>query len=207
MNGSTLRSVRLAGALIALMGAAPSGDAYAQSAEGTRGGAQGDSLGAASAPRCSAHAVPRADAMLRSYGRADYGWALESLAGDTLSMERFRGKVLFINVWATWCLPCIAELASIERLAASLREGGDPRVAMLLITPERRATVAPFVRRRSLTTPVYLERKRTPGAWRLFGLPTTYVVATDGTIVLHHRGAARWDTEEVRAFLRALACG
>lgn len=157
-------------------------------------------------PQCPARDTRSDEMLLRSYGDADYRWSLESLAGDTLTLARFRGKVMFINVWATWCPPCIAELESIERLAASLRESADSSIAMLLVTPERRATVAPFARRRALATPVYLERKRTPAAWRLFGLPTTYIVAPDGRIVLSHRGATRWDTDQVRDFLRVLAC-
>jgi thiol-disulfide isomerase/thioredoxin len=194
------------GAVVVLLGAAAAGDTGARAAEPNRNVQQRDAVVAESPPQCRAPSALMADTTLRTYGRADYRWALESLDGDTLTLARFRGKVLFINVWATWCPPCIAELGSIERLAQSLTSAADSSIAMLLITPERRGTVVPVVRRRALTTPVYLERKRTPGAWALFGLPTSYVVAPDGSIVLHHRGAARWDTDDVRAFLRALGC-
>jgi len=160
------------------------------------GGAAAGSLGG----------VGRGDT-LRSYGTADYTWRLESLGGERLTLERYRGRTLFINVWASWCAPCVAELDGVQELYDSLRigEGADSSIAVVLITPDRRSAAERFIRRRGLTVPAYIEARRTPSAFGLRALPTTYIVAPDGDIVLAHLGAAKWNTAEVRAFLRALA--
>lgn len=135
------------------------------------------------------------------YGRADYDWTLGTLDGDTLRLDRFHDRVLFINVWATWCPPCVGELASIERLRGSL----DADVEFLLVSPEDAAPVRRFLRRYGYALPVYLEREEMPAAFGLRALPTTFVVDRAGRIVLKHRGAAEWDDAAVREFLAALA--
>ena len=50
------------------------------------------------------------------FGRADYSWRIRPLEGEETTLESFRGEVLFINLWASWCTPCVRELGSIERL-------------------------------------------------------------------------------------------
>lgn len=165
-------------------------------------------VAAAPTPRT---AMPVSDAAgddaLRTFGVADYSWRLTSLGGEPLTLERFRGRTLFINVWASWCAPCVAELDEIQRLYDSLRTGesADTSIAIVLITPDRRGAAERFIRRRGLTVPAYIEARRTPSAFALRALPTTYIVAPDGDIVLVHLGAAKWNTAEVRDFLRALA--
>jgi thiol-disulfide isomerase/thioredoxin len=144
---------------------------------------------------------------LRTFGVADYSWRLTSLDGEPLTLERFRGRTLFVNVWASWCAPCVAELDDIQKLYDSLRigENADTSIAIVLITPDRPSAARRFLRRRGLTVPAYIEARRTPAAFALRALPTTYIVAPNGDIVLQHLGAAKWNTPEVRAFLRALA--
>jgi thiol-disulfide isomerase/thioredoxin len=133
----------------------------------------------------------------------DFRWELRTLDGDPVTLDRFRGRVLFVNLWATWCPPCVAELRSIQALADSL--AGEPAVAFLLVSPEAARPVARFVRRRALTAPVYLEGTRAPARFGAFALPTTVVVDRQGRIVLRRRGAADWDDPAIRALLRELA--
>lgn len=134
--------------------------------------------------------------------RADYAWTLRTLDGEAVSLERYRGRPLFLNVWATWCAPCLAELESIQRLAARAEAGG---VAFLLVSPEEPEVVDRFRRRFRLSLPVLVEGTRMPAGWRLRALPTTWIVDAAGRIMLRHQGAADWDRAEVAALLRALA--
>lgn len=134
--------------------------------------------------------------------RADYAWTLRTPGGEAVSLERYRGRPLFLNLWATWCAPCVAELASIERLAARPEAQG---VVFLLVSPEAPEVVERFRRRLGLTLPVLVEGTRMPAAWRLRALPTTWIVSEGGRIVLRHRGAADWDRPDVARLLRALA--
>ena len=141
---------------------------------------------------------------LEVLGHADYAWRIRPLGAgaDPFSLERLRGRVLFINLWATWCAPCVAELASIAALRDSLRADD---VAFLIVSPEEPARVEAFLRRQRYDLPAYLEAQAIPPAYGLEALPTTVIVDRLGRIVLRHRGAADWDTAPVREFLRYLA--
>jgi thiol-disulfide isomerase/thioredoxin len=145
--------------------------------------------------------VPRSGDPLETYGPADFDWGLFTLEGDTTSLRSFAGDVLFINVWATWCAPCVAELASIERLRDSL---GDAPVTFLIVSPEPVERVAAFVNRHGYRLPFHVERREMPDAFDLRALPTTYIVDANGQIVLRHRGAADWADDAVRAFMQHL---
>ena len=134
-------------------------------------------------------------------GHADYGWTLRTLTGERVDLEAYRGRVLFINMWATWCPPCVAELASIGRLRDSLRTTD---TAFLLVSPEQPEPVAAFMKRYRYDLPVFLEETPLPDAFDLRALPTTYIVDRAGNIVVRHRGAADWDREPVRELLRSL---
>ena len=135
------------------------------------------------------------------HGPADYDWTIQTPEGERVRLEAYRGRVLFINVWASWCAPCVAEMASIQRLRDSLRETG---VEFLLVSPEAPEPVERFLRRYGYDLPVFLEVGDMPEAFGLRALPTTFVVDRSGNIVLKHRGAADWDDDAVRAFLEAL---
>lgn len=149
----------------------------------------------------SASALPPTAAGLVVHGRADYDWTLRRLGGEPVELAAYQGRVLFINMWASWCAPCVAEMAGIERLRGSLR---DTEVEFLLISPEDPEPVERFVKRYGYDLPILLEVDRMPEAFGLEALPTTFVVDRAGNIVLAHRGAAEWDQDAVRTFLRSL---
>jgi thiol-disulfide isomerase/thioredoxin len=142
------------------------------------------------------------DTPLVTYGDADYSWKIRLLEGATTTLEPYRGEVLFINLWASWCTPCVRELASIERLWERL---GDTDVRFLIVAAEGERPVRRFLRRYGYDLPFYLEISRMPTGFGLRGLPTSWVVDRDGRIVLLRHGEAVWDTDEVEAFLRRVA--
>jgi thiol-disulfide isomerase/thioredoxin len=137
-------------------------------------------------------------------GRAEYVWSIETLDGKTESFTQFRGKVLFLSFWATWCQPCIAEMPAIEALAK--RFAGDPRLAFALMTDEEADTVRQFVRRKRLRLPVYLVRHGVPGSLWAQSRPVTQIIGCDGAILVKHFGAADWNSEPAVSLLnRSLA--
>ncbi len=135
---------------------------------------------------------------------ADYSWKLQTPQGDTLSLERFKDKVLFINMWATWCAPCVAEMRSIAALRDSLV---DTDIEFLLVSPEEPHLVKLFVRRLDYELPFYVEYERLPDAFDIEALPTTYIVDRSGKILIKHRGATNWNTGVARSVLRSLSGG
>ncbi|MFN2327139.1 MAG: TlpA family protein disulfide reductase [Gemmatimonadales bacterium] len=136
-------------------------------------------------------------------GVADYAWALETLDGRSFSLAEYRGEVLVINAWATWCTPCVAELASLAALREAVAGAG---VRFLFVSPEDREPVRRFVRRYGYgSLPVAVEDGRMPDAFGLSALPTTWIIDRAGRIVLRHRGAADWNRPALQDFLRYLA--
>lgn len=136
-----------------------------------------------------------------AYGTADYHLALNTLDGEEVALERFRGKVVFLNFWATWCQPCLWEMPSIARLQASL---GDGDVAFVIVSEESPAVVRPFVEQQGWKLPVYLALDEVPEVFAGDGIPRTFVVDRDGAIRFRHPSAADYDTDEARQFLRDL---
>lgn len=151
-------------------------------------------IGAAEAHAPFAHRLP-------VLGHADYGWTVRPLDGEPVALEAFRGRVLFINLWASWCAPCVRELATIERLHRRL---ADTEVEFLLVAAEGETPVRRFLRRHRYDLPFYLEEEPIPPAFGMRGLPTSWVVDQGGRIVLLRHGEAVWDGDRVEALLRSL---
>lgn len=146
------------------------------------------------------HAQP-AQAVRDSLERADLSWAIMSLNGERRTLESFRGRVILINSWATWCEPCVAELKSLTALRKAVPDSG---LVFALVAAQQRAPVLSFVRRRALPLPVYLEMSAAPAVYRFEAVPTTWIIDREGRIVLRRRGAMRWDTPAIRALLLGL---
>lgn len=134
-------------------------------------------------------------------------WQLESLAnGERVSLESLRGKVVFLNVWATWCGPCVREMPSIEALWEKF--ASDPAVAFVLVaSDDDREDVKRFAEARKPGLPIYLPTEPAPRALRSSAIPATFVLDKDHAIRLKTIGSANWDSEPVAKLLRDLARG
>lgn len=123
--------------------------------------------------------------------------------GTEVSMADFKGHVLLVNFWATWCAPCVKELPSLDRLQAALEEEG---LLVLAISQDRRgAEVAgPFLKKLGIhRLGLFLDSRMKLG--RQFGvraLPWTVIIDRDGRIVGELPGFAEWDAPESVALLR-----
>lgn len=133
-------------------------------------------------------------------------WRLRGIDGTVVSFSEFRGRPVVLNVWATWCLPCVAELGSLASLSAAMQS--DPAtadVAFILLAPETARQVSAFAAKHRLNMPLYVELDAIPESLGVRALPTTIVFDAEGRVVLRHRGAANWDTPEMRKLLAGLA--
>jgi thiol-disulfide isomerase/thioredoxin len=124
--------------------------------------------------------------------QADYDWSLTDRDGRTLSLAEFRGRPIFLNVWATWCGPCVAELPAIERLA------------FLAVSTEPLETIRAFAQEKKLTVPVYQGADPPPPIFQTEGIPATFLIAPDGRIATAQVGSTQWDDPSVVAFLEKL---
>ena len=113
--------------------------------------------------------------------------------GKTATLADFRGHVVLVNLWATWCAPCVKEMPSLERLQAKL---GDLKV--LAISEDRQAAtvVAPFIEKHGIEgLAIYLDPKNdVDHALAVGGLPTSFLIDRDGRILGELEGAAEWDS-------------
>lgn len=134
---------------------------------------------------------------------AAYNYELYTLDGQRTSLQEFKGKTVFLNFWATWCPPCIAEMPSINKLFNDLGEDEDIVFVMLSLdeTPE---IARSFMERKGYNLPVYFPASRRPGVYNSTAIPTTYVISPEGKIVLEKRGMANYNTSSFKEFLREL---
>jgi thiol-disulfide isomerase/thioredoxin len=127
----------------------------------------------------------------------------QDAAGKPLRLADFHGKVVLLNLWATWCIPCRAEMPTLDRLQAQL---GGPGFEVVAVSIDRGGmkAVDPFFREIKL---VHLARYLDPsgeaaGHLGVLGLPTTLLIDPEGHELGRLVGPAEWDSTEMIAFLR-----
>jgi len=123
--------------------------------------------------------------------------------GSLLTLKRFRGKLVVLNLWATWCPPCIDELPSLDRLQAQF---GEESLAVVALSVDEGASEPPFafVARLGLQHVNVLHdfSARARQAFPLYGMPVTYLIDQQGFVVGYLVGAAAWDSPQAIDFLR-----
>lgn len=129
---------------------------------------------------------------------------LPTVQGRPLALKELRGKVVLVNFWATWCLPCQWEMPLMEKLYQAYRDRGFVVVA-ISVDQQGAAVVKPFVEARKLTYPVLLDA-RLEGArqFGLTGIPATFLIGPDGLIKGVTYGPKEWDGKEARAVIESL---
>jgi thiol-disulfide isomerase/thioredoxin len=137
---------------------------------------------------------------------ADYNWTPHDLEGRPVPFARFRGKAVFLNIWATDCPPCLEELPSIARLARSPRLD---RVAFVCVSTDDDAeTVRRFLSGKDWPmTFLRADAGELPAVFNAEGggIPATYLIAPDGRVAASVVGSAKWDDPSVVDFLERLA--
>jgi thiol-disulfide isomerase/thioredoxin len=123
--------------------------------------------------------------------------------GRPVSMAAFRGKVILVNFWASWCPECRPEMPAMERLHRELASRGLAVVAVN--ARERREVVARHAQELGLTFPVVLDPDGEIGAlYGVVGLPATFLVGRDGRAVAFAVGSREWGGAPARALLEIL---
>ncbi|MFH1803780.1 MAG: TlpA disulfide reductase family protein [Pseudomonadota bacterium] len=128
--------------------------------------------------------------------------------GRERDLRDLEGTVLLVNLWATWCAPCIKEMPELDRLAAAL-DGQPFRVLALSQDRGGADVVAKFYADNAINhLDIVLDpRGATARAFGARGLPTSFIIDADGQVVGRLEGIAKWDDPDVIAWLRALAAG
>ncbi len=132
----------------------------------------------------------------------DLQGTFSDLDGRATSFADLRGKVVVVNLWATWCPPCRAEMPYLRNLWKKF-EGNDG-LRVLCISTETADEVRAHPLSRELDMPLYVFDPPVPPELQAEGLPTTYIFDRQGRVVFGHTGMARWDGDEIVAYLEGL---
>jgi len=117
--------------------------------------------------------------------------------GKEISLSDHRGKVVLVNVWATWCPPCRREMPSMQRLYDELK-GENFEILAVSIDSEGREAVAPFMEKMNLTFPALLDPGETiRPLYGITGVPESFIIDKDGVLVEKIIGPIDWATPEV----------
>jgi thiol-disulfide isomerase/thioredoxin len=135
-------------------------------------------------------------------GWAEYRFPLVTSTGENVSLEAYRGKVVFINFWATWCPPCVAEMPDINRLYEKL--DGENIVFLIISLDEDFDKAIKFVKKRGFSFPIYSPVSYVPDEFHSQVIPTTFVVSPEGKIMVKKQGMAEYNSRKFRDFLLSL---
>ncbi len=132
---------------------------------------------------------------------ADFNMLLIDQAGKPTSLEDFKGKVIFMNIWATWCPPCIAEMPNINKLHKEMSK----EVAFVMLSVDDDfETAKAFNKRKGYNLPIYALQSHRPAMYQSSTIPTTYVINADGELVFTHKGMGNYNTKKFKKFLKDL---
>jgi thiol-disulfide isomerase/thioredoxin len=121
--------------------------------------------------------------------------ALQDLKGKTHKLEDYRGKVVMVQFWATWCPPCLKEMPAMQRLDQKM--AGKPFAILAVNMGETGKDVSDFVNKMKINFTVLMDEEGNGvGAWKVFVAPSTFLVDPRGNIRYTLQGGAEWDEPE-----------
>ena len=130
-------------------------------------------------------------------------FTLPLLDGTKVTLSQFKGKVVFLNFWATWCGPCRSEMPSMEAVYQQLKDKGFEILAVNL--GESKDKVSGFMNEYKLTFPSVLDERQIAGSqYNIRAIPTTYIIDRRGLIVARLVGSINWNTPKIIAALEAV---
>jgi len=130
-------------------------------------------------------------------------FSLTSLSGEEVSISDYRGKVVFLNFWATWCPPCRAEMPSMQEVYERWEDKDFEMVAVNL--REDNKTVEKYMEEGGYTFPVLMDKEgQIGGLFGVTGIPTTFMVDKEGRLIARLVGTREWDVPEFEALLEKL---
>jgi thiol-disulfide isomerase/thioredoxin len=116
---------------------------------------------------------------------------LTALNGQSIDLSQYKGKTVFINFWATWCKPCVAEMPSLQRMTEKLKGGN---IVFLFASDEISTEIEEFKNTKGYA--LDFVRVENFSDLNIMGLPTTFIFDKNGKLIFSEMGAREWDSEE-----------
>ncbi len=117
-----------------------------------------------------------------------------------INLKELKGKIIFINYWATWCPPCRAEMPSIQALYNDYKD----KVAFVFLTSDNKVKVDNYFLENKFSLPTYNLQTNTPAQISTRTLPTTFIIDKKGNLAAKETGASNWNSGGVRKMLDKL---
>ncbi len=127
----------------------------------------------------------------------------ENHKGESIRLSSLKGKVVFINFWATWCPPCIAEMPTIQNLYSEFKDNDKVAIIMLDVDNQREKSQK-FMDKRKFDLPVYTPASSIPSSYLSGAIPTTLVLNKWGKVVFKHEGMGDFSSEKFKTFIKEL---
>ncbi|WP_435625108.1 TlpA family protein disulfide reductase [Flagellimonas sp.] len=130
----------------------------------------------------------------------NYNWSLVGIDGYATNFKSYQNRVTVVNLWATWCPPCVAEMPSFVNL---YEDYGD-KVDFFFVANDKKEKVVAFLEKKGYALPVYFETSKTPELLSSKSIPATFILNKAGEIVVEEHGVADWDSKSTRELLDTL---
>lgn len=137
-------------------------------------------------------------------GYAAPDFTLPDLDGKMVSLSDHRGKVVLVNIWATWCRPCVDEMPSMEKLYQEFK-GDDFEILAISIDTLGIKAVTPFMKKYKLTFPALIDTEgEIKTLYKATGIPESFIIDKEGILIKKIIGARNWASPQVFRFFRDL---
>jgi peroxiredoxin len=137
-------------------------------------------------------------------GAAAPNFSLPGLDGEMISLDDYKGKVVFLNIWATWCPPCVQEMPSMEKLYQELK-GEEFEILAVSIDASGGKDVIPFMKKYGLSFPALLDTKGSiKSLYQTTGVPESFIIDKDGIIAEKIIGPREWASPDAVRSIRTL---
>lgn len=134
----------------------------------------------------------------------DYNFSMQNPNGEHRPLGDFQGDVIFLNIWASWCPPCVAEMPTIQTLYENVENHQNIRF-ILLSMDEEREKADRFMKGKGFDMPYYFPASGLPDDFQSQYLPTTYVISKEGQIVYKKEGIADYSSANFARWMMELA--
>ncbi len=137
-------------------------------------------------------------------GQAAPDFTLKSLNGGDISLSSYKGKVVLLNFWATWCTPCRDEMPPMNKLYLKYKNNG--LVVLAVSTDDSTMVVEKFLIKNHVDFPVLLDTGKTVAKtkYRINAQPTTFLIGKDGTIIKKYFGSVNWMDDTIQKEITSL---
>ena len=134
--------------------------------------------------------------------KADFSMLLLNSKGEKVSLEQYRGKTIFINFWATWCPPCVAEMPGINKMYNDIDKD---KIEVLMVSFDQKFEKAiQYKSKNAFDFEIYAPAAAIPQMYDSPSIPTTFIIDSKGNLAFTHKGMADYNRADFKEFLKSL---